>query len=132
MMLRRQVMAGFVTLLISLSAYGQAPQQSMKGYELYSWKLKGRWHYSLFVGTNRAKTYEEITSRGAERIGIEALEAELTKIPRGSEVFWMGDAPPGAKRPATPNAVDFKHPSRKRIKGVIAICDKLGIQLRLA
>ncbi|MEK6288779.1 MAG: hypothetical protein AABO57_23930 [Acidobacteriota bacterium] len=131
-MLRRQLMAGFVTLLMSLTAYGQVPQQSMKGYELYSWKVKGKWHYSLFVGTNRAKTYGEITSRGAERIGIEALEAELKKIPRGGEVFWMGDAPAGARRPATDRAIDFKHPSRKRIESVRAICDKLGIQLRLA
>lgn len=131
-MLRRQVMAGFIALVIALTSYGQLPRQSMKGYELYSWKVKGRWHYSLLAGTNRTKTYEEITSQSAERKGIEALESELQKISRGEEVFWMGDAPPGAKRAAADRTTNLKHPSRKRIKRVKAICDKLGLKLRLA
>lgn len=131
-MLRRQMMTGFAALLILVTANGQAPQQSMKGYELYSWKVKGKWHYSLLVGTNRSKTYDEIISRNAERIGSEALEAELKKIPRGEEVFWMGDAPVGAKRSATSKGLDLKHPSRRRIKGIKAICERLGIKLKLA
>lgn len=131
-MLRRQMMAGFAALLILVTANGQVPQQSMKGYELYSWKVKGKWHYSLLVGTNRTKTYDEIISRNAERIGSEALEGELKKIPRGEEVFWMGDAPVGAKRSATSKGLDLKHPSRKRIERIKAICESLGIKLKLA
>ncbi|MEK6322419.1 MAG: hypothetical protein AABN33_12130 [Acidobacteriota bacterium] len=131
-MLRLQVFVVAVVLLIGLTGYGQDPQRSMKGYELYSWKVKGRWHYSILAGTNRAKTYDEITSRSAERIGIEALEAELKKILRGEEVFWMGDAPAGAKRGLADQATSLKHPSRKRIERVRAICDKLGIKLKLA
>jgi hypothetical protein len=131
-MLRRQMIAGLAALLILVSAYGQAPQQPMKGYELYSWKVKGNWHYSLLVGTNRAKTYDDIISRNPERIGTEALEEELKKIPKGEEVSWMGDAPVGAKRSATSKGIDFKHPSLRRIERIKAICDRLGIKLKLA
>ena len=92
---RKQMMAGLAAVLILATANAQG-QHSVKGYELYSWKLKGHWHYSLLVGRNRAKTYDEIISKNAERIGSEALEAELKKIPRGEEVVWMGDAPTGA------------------------------------
>ena len=130
-MLRRQIMSGLGVLLILVTAKAQV-QQSMKGYELYSWKVKGNWHYSLLVGTNRAKTYDEIISKTAERIGSEALEAELKKIPKGEEVFWKGDAPMGARRSATSKGIDLKHPSRKRIERIKDICERLGIKLKLA
>jgi hypothetical protein len=37
---------------------------SMKGYELYSWREKssGDWYFALLPGTNRLKTYDEITA----------------------------------------------------------------------
>jgi hypothetical protein len=130
-MRRKQILAGFTALLIMVTANGYG-QQSMKGYELYSWKIKGNWHYALVPGTNRAKSYEEITAKNAERVGTDALEAELMKIPRGEEVFWKGDAPPGAKRSESSKGIDLKHPSRKRIERIKAICDKLGIKLKLA
>ena len=129
-MLRRQIMSGLGVLLILVTAKGQV-QQSIKGYELYSWKVKGNWHYSLLAGTNRAKTYDEIISKTAERIGSEALEAELKKIPKGEEVFWMSDAPAGASKSTAGRSLNVKHPSRQRIKGIKAMCDKLGIKLRL-
>lgn len=131
-MLRRQMVAGFAALLILVIANGQGAQQSIKSYELYSWKVKGKWHYSLLEGTNRTKTYDEIISRNAGRTGTEALEAELKKIPRGEEVFWMGDAPVGARRSAASKGLDFKHPSRDRIKRIKTICESLGIKLKLA
>ena len=131
-MLRRQMIAGFAALLILVTANGKVPQQSIKGYELYSWKVKGKWHYSLLAGTNRAKTYDEIISNNTERIGSEALEAELKKIPKGEEVFWKGDAPMGARRSATSKGIDLKHPSRKRIERIKDICERLGIKLKLA
>jgi hypothetical protein len=131
-MLCKQVIAAFGALLLLGTANAQVPQQSMNGYELYSWKVKGKWHYSLLVATNRAKTYDEIISRNVERIGSEALEAELRKIPRGGEVFWMGDAPVGAKRSATTKGLDLKHPSRKRIERIKGICESLGLKLKLA
>lgn len=131
-MLRRQKIAGFAALLSLVTVNAQVPQRSMKGYELYSWKVKGKWHYSILVGTNRTKTYDEIIAGNAERIGSAALEAELRKIPRGEEVVWMGDAPVGAKRSAISKGLDLKHPSRKRIERIKAICERLGLKLKLA
>ena len=130
-MLRRQVIAAVIVLLTAFTAYGQNSEQSMKGYELYSWKVKGRWHYSIHAGTNRAKSYEEITSSGAERIGIEALKDELKKLPKGEEVFWRSAAHPGVKKPLTKGSPILELPSRKRIKYVRAYCSKLGIRLKL-
>jgi hypothetical protein len=137
-MLRRQKIAGFAALLSLVTVNAQVPQQSMKGYELYSWKIKGKWHYSLLVGTNRSKTYEEIMTGNEERIGSDALEAELKKIPRGEEVVWKGDAPVGAKRSAISKGLDLKHPvvgrppryTRNRFNGLPDGRQKLLKQLR--
>ena len=97
-MLRRSIAA--VGLFVALAVSAQAAQ-AMKGYELYSWKVKGRWHYAVLVGTNRAKSYDEITAKENERIGIVALEAELKKLPRGEELFWRSAAHPGVIKPRT-------------------------------
>lgn len=130
-MLRRQVIALVIVLLITFTAYGQNSEQSMKGYELYSWKVKGRWHYSIHAGTNRAKSYEEITSSEAERVGVEAIKDELKKIPKGEEIQWRSAAHPGVKKPMTKGSPILELPSRKRIKYLRAYCNKLGIRLKL-
>ena len=129
-MLRKKMIAGAILLLIAVTAHGQSLQPEMKGYELYSWKMKGRWHYSLLVGTNRSKTYEEIRSNGVV-IGDTALKSALKKIPKGGEVFWMSDAPPNIEKPKSGQWIDLKMPSRKRIKKIKAYCGKLGIKLKL-
>ena len=130
-MLRKQIIAAATLLLMTSAAWGQSPQQSMKGYELYSWKVKGRWHYSVLAGTNRAKGYDEITSNDTERIGIEALKSELKNIPKGEEVFWRSAAHPGIKKPLGKGAPILELPSRKRINRIKAYCSKLGIRLKL-
>ena len=130
-MLRKQTTACFAALLISLTAHGQTPQTSMKGYELYSWKIKGHWYYSLLPGTNRLKTYEEIAAPSVVRRDAAGLKAELQKLPKGEEVFWMSDAPAGAGKSGAGQLLNVKHPSRNRIKGIKAMCEKLGIKLTL-
>ena len=130
-MFRKQTIACFTVLLISLTAYGQTAQTSMKGYELYSWKIKGHWYYSLLPGTNRLKTYEEITAPRIVKRDASGLKAELEKLPKGEEVFWMSGAPAGANKSPTGQLLNVKHPSRNRIKGIKAMCDKLGIRLTL-
>jgi hypothetical protein len=131
MMLGKQTILCFAVLLMSLTAYGQTPQTSMKGHELYSWKIKGHWYYSLLPGTNRVKTYNEITATSVVRRDAAGLKSELQKLPKGEEVFWMSDTPAGASRSTGGQSLNAKHPSRKRIKGIKAMCDKLGIKLRL-
>ena len=131
-MFRRSMLAVIVSLLIAAAAPGQTSQTSLKGYELYSWKIKGHWYYSLLPRGNRAKTYEEITASELVRRDTSGLTSALSKLPSGEDVFWMGDAPAGAIKSATEHGLSLKHPSRKRIKHVKAICDKLGIKLSLA
>lgn len=103
----------------------------MKGYELYSWKIKGHWYYSLLPGTNRSKTYEEITAPERVKRGESDLKSELQKLPKGEEVFWRSDAPQGIIKPTSGLIVEIKHPSRQRIKNIKAMCDRLGIRLKL-
>jgi hypothetical protein len=126
------VTAGLVAVVISLTAYGQTPVTPAKGYDLYSWKIKGHWFYSLLPRSSGSKTYEEITANSLVRRDASGLESELQKLPRGEEVYWLSDAPAGAKRSAKTRGLDLKHPSTKRIKGVKELCDKLGIKLKLA
>ncbi len=76
-MLGKQTIACFAVLLTSLTAHAQTPQTSMKGYELYSWKIKGHWYYSLLPGTNRLKTSDEITATSAVRRDAAVLKSEL-------------------------------------------------------
>jgi hypothetical protein len=130
-MLRKSIAAATVVLLAALAVSAQA-SQAMKGYELYSWRVQGRWHYAVLAGTNRAKSYEEITSPDNERIGIAALEAELKKLPRGAELFWRSAAHAKVVKPRAKGSPILELPSRKRIKRIKAYGDRLGIKLNLS
>jgi trehalose-6-phosphate synthase len=129
MMFRRAILA--VVLLLIVASVSAQTASSAKGYELYSWKIKKHWYYSLLPRTDKPKTYEEITANTNARRGTSGLSSALEKLPRGEEVFWMGDAPAKTKS-VTASGLSLKHPSRKRIKHIKAICDKLGIKLSLA
>jgi hypothetical protein len=117
--------------MIAAAAPGQPSQTSIRGYELYSWKIKSHWYYSLLPRSSSAKTYEDITSNKEVRRGTSGLTAALSKLPRGEEVFWMGDAPAGAIKSGAEHGLSLKHPSRKRIKRIKSICDRLAIKLNL-
>jgi hypothetical protein len=71
----------------------------MKGWELYSWQMEGEWHFSLVVGTNRLKTFEEVSSPDVRVRGIEALKMELDRLARGEQVFWLEQRVQGMERP---------------------------------
>ncbi len=62
--------------------------KSMKGWELYSWQQADNWDFSLVPGTNRIKTYEEITSEKS-KIGLETLKHELGQLAKDEEIFWL-------------------------------------------
>jgi len=124
--------AFLAALFISTTALAHSTQSSTNGYELYSWKIKNHWYYSLLPGTKRSKSYEEITSADLVKRDSAGLKAALETVPRGEVVRWMSDAPEGAGRSASGKALNIKHPSRTRIKNIKAICDRLGIKLRLS
>ena len=128
---RRQLLAGFVILVLLLGAFGQSAVSSSRSYELYSWKVKRHWYYSL-LPRGEGKTYQEITGSPSVRRDSAGLEAALRNLPKGTEVFWMSDLPGEAVKPPPQSSFDVKHPSRKRIKHIRSICQKLGISLKLA
>ncbi len=131
-MFRSPILAAVALLLVAAAANAQTSAIGAKGYELYSWKIKSHWYYSLLPRSNDSKTFEQITSSASVRRDTSGLTSALGKLPKGEEVFWMGDAPAGAIKSATEHGLSLKHPSRKRIKHIKAICDKLGIKLNLA
>lgn len=135
-MLRKNLNAGCVSLLVIMCMTGASHAQirasaPATSYEMFSWKLKGHWYYSLSpIGV--ARTYSDITTNATICRDSSGLKARLSKLPGTKEIVWMSDAPTGALKPATSSAPSIKHPSRKRIKQIKAICAKLGIRLKLA
>ena len=129
-MLRKSTGAVAVVLLLIGAISAQAAQATNR-YELYSWKVKGRWHYAIIEGTERAKSYEEITAKDSQYTGLAALKDELKKLPRGAELFWMSAAHAGVDKPQTKDSPILELPSRQRIKRIKADCEKLGIKLAL-
>lgn len=83
---------------------------SMKGYELYSFKVGPDWNYTLLTASNREKTFAEIsssdgfidrggltkiTARGADKLaGILSL-----RLPKGEEIVWRSSTPKGVSLP---------------------------------
>jgi hypothetical protein len=72
---------------------------SLKGYELYSWQEKGRWHYTLITGTNRHKTVGEIISTinivskegwvQIHVVGVDEIKPVLSRLPRSEDIMWF-------------------------------------------
>ena len=60
----------------------------MKGYELYSWKSRGEWYFSLLIGTNRLKTFSEVSSPKIRVRGVRALKARLNQLAASEELTW--------------------------------------------
>lgn len=94
--------------------------RSMKGYEMYSWQMRGVWYFSLVVGTDRFKTYDEISSPELRLHGLEALESELDELPRGEQVFWSAQRVPNTAWPPV-----------TMIEEISAYCRERGIQLEI-
>jgi hypothetical protein len=131
-MLRKSWIVGCAALLIIGSAHAQIVATGpATSYEMYSWKVKGHWYYSL-LPRGASKTYSDITTNPVICRDISGLKSQLRKLPSTKEILWMSDAPTGAMKPATASAPSIKHPSRQRIKHIKALCDKLGIRLELA
>ena len=93
---------------------------SMKGYELYSWKVDNELYFTLITGTNRNKTYEEITAKdnnlnpdtGLLKItvkGIDAIKDVLKKIPPNEYIFWLGTKDSGFTLPSQDVVDDLKN-----------------------
>ncbi|HKQ99344.1 MAG TPA: hypothetical protein VJT09_01650 [Pyrinomonadaceae bacterium] len=107
--------------LASRAQSGQAKlPRSMKGYELYSWKVRGEWYFSLLVGTNRLKTYKEVTSPKVRLKGVTALKSKLAQLSEGEEVSWAATLAPRTILP--PDGI---------IEDLRSYCERHGIILRV-
>lgn len=95
-------------------------QAHMKGYELYAWRVRGRWYFSLLVGTNRVKTRAEATSRASRLDGVESLKRSLRRLPAGAEVFWL-----------TRRVPRMSVPPRELVEELRGYCRRHGVVLHV-
>ncbi len=112
--------------------------RSMKGYELYSWREGDGWRFTLITGTNRLKTYEEITApedtvsaEGWVKItvtAVDALKALLARLPRGEWVFWAGEGWWGQAHEGVKG--NLARPDQALVDDVARHCRQLGIDLQ--
>lgn len=105
-MKKRQILL-VVSLLIALGAFWGCSEEtnpvgdnkkldtlsispSMKGWELYSWPEDGGWNYSVLIGTNRVKTYQEVVENELTVMGKDSLKMLLNKFPANETIMWLG------------------------------------------
>jgi hypothetical protein len=108
--------------------------RSMKGYELYSWRAGQEWYFTLMTGTNRVKTYEEVTSDEKSMDvkltvrGIEELKITLGQLPADAHIIWRGSQ---ALDRIGMQPSDLMLPPRRVIEEIEAHCNEAGIQLEV-
>ena len=64
---------------------------SVKGWELYSRPDGDDWNYAFLIGTNRLKTYEEVTANPIIVTGLDSLKMLLDKFPEKEEILLIGE-----------------------------------------
>jgi len=112
--------------------------RSAKGYELYSWPAGNDWCFVLVTGTNRLKTYQELTATDdaeagdwvkIKATGVEALKAVLGRLPRDEAVMWIGE---GWLEQVGGAWGNLSLPDQRAIDAIRAHCQQLGIDLQIA
>ncbi|HNS07863.1 MAG TPA: hypothetical protein PKZ26_09900 [Anaerolineaceae bacterium] len=108
---------------------------SLKGYELYSWQQGKTRVYTLTTGTNRTKSFAEITA--AENIwegdylkisvaSLEELKKLLSRLPAETQVFWGGIDLSGQVEEGT---LYFSYPADEELKEILQYSQELGLKL---
>jgi len=92
----------------------------MKGFEIYSWQDDGDWRFSLLVGTNRNKSFDEVTSPDTVLKEIEDLETALRRIRAGQFVIWWVPVE------------NLSFPPDEVVERVQRICQDQGLELTIA
>jgi hypothetical protein len=109
---------------------------SMKGWELYSWPAGNEWYYSLMVGTNRIKTYAEVTSAEASAlhlitvIGIDTLKLVFAKFPENEYITWIGKG--WLESSWGGNYGNLQLPPQNTIEEITQFCNQKKLNLQLA
>ena len=108
---------------------------SLKGYELYSWQVNEEWIFTMTTGTNRSKSFEEITSTENEFedefvkitvTDLQDLETLLARLPAGTEVFWSGIDLTGQVEEGT---LYFSYPPPETVTEITKLAEELDLQL---
>ena len=108
---------------------------SFKGYELYSWQAGEDWVFTLIAGTNRSKSFAEITSienilkDGFIKISVtnlDDLKTLLGRLPPGTEVFWSGIDLTGQ---VEEDILYFSYPPQEMLNEIVKWAGELDIQL---
>jgi hypothetical protein len=103
---------------------------SMKGWELYSWPNGSDWNYSILIGTNRLKSYEEVTTNKIIVTGTDSLKMLLDKLPVNESLFWIGEE--WLKRCWNGYHGDLSLPDTVTINDIKEYCIQKGILLNIS
>lgn len=108
----------------------------MKGYELVSWQSGGTWNFTLVTGTNREKSFEELTQPGNEvsqdgyvkltMTGVDDLLKILALLPAEEQVVWGGMVLEGE---VPEDTVYFAYPPDEIVQKIADFCLTQGIDL---
>ena len=109
----------------------------MKGYELYSWQKDDNFVYTLLPGTNRIKTFEEISGdnkieeegEGFTSISYNDLKVVITKLPDDELIFWEGANWIELAWGSNPNNICL--PSEKVQNDLLKYCNEHNVRLSI-
>ena len=102
---------------------------SLKGWELYSWPVGTNWKFSILIGTNRTKTYHEVTNNEVQVTGIDSLKMILEKFPENEVISWFGSD--WLKQTWNEDPKDITLPPEQITKSVKLFCDQKKLQLQI-
>ena len=106
-----------------------------KGYELYSWQVDEDWCFTLIAGTNRSKSFAEITSTQNSLdesfikitvTSMDDLETLLKRLPQGIDLIWSGINLSGEVEEGT---LYFTYPPEDVVTRINELALEQGIEL---
>lgn len=66
---------------------------AFKGIALYNWVQQGVWQFAICPGTNRNKTFAEISTTCQSIDSMESLKASLANLAMQENVLWSASLP---------------------------------------
>jgi len=109
----------------------------MKGYELYSWQVDGRWNFALLTGTNALKSVDQITM-GPDTVNgwvklsaqsVDALKVQLDRLPQNESISWIGKQ---TRERFGVQAGPRELPPQGIVDTVTGYCRELGLNLHVS
>ncbi len=102
-------------------------EHPMKGWELFSWPNGNDWDYSILIGTNRLKTYNEVTNNSIIVLGNASLKKLLDRFPKNEFIFWAGKL--WLNNTWVANFGNLSLPDTERINDIKSYCTQRGLNL---